>query len=195
MAGVLVAALVMAINLVRFEHAVSCGSGAARNCIDVSMGAITSPGRQVDNSWCGTGPAGGCHDRVDHSIVVTPAGSVREVELWDTQEHPDFILGDTVKLERWRGQYIAVTDNGHRVEVNDWHPRRLEILLVVASVSAIVMALLWRFRVVSLNDRAKGFKAKLRLAAGVLVGIYGSVLLLVVLWVAVPSSSPLLYLR
>jgi hypothetical protein len=91
LAGVLGAGLVMAVNLVRFERAGTCAAGPSRSCVQVSTGVITSPGRQVDNSWCGTGPGGACVDRVDYSIVVTPDGSAREVELWDTREHPDFV--------------------------------------------------------------------------------------------------------
>lgn len=185
----------MSINLMRYELAAFCGSDSSRDCIHVSTGKITSPGRQVDNSWCGTGPAGVCHDRVDHSIVITPDGSAHEVELWDTQEHADFILGDTVKLERWRGQYIAVTDGDQRVEVNDWNPRLLEILLILASTSAIVITLLWRFKAISLKEGPQGLKARLKSALGILVLTYASSLSLILLYVAVPASSPLLYLR
>ena len=184
LAGILVAALAMAINLVRFERAAICESGISRNCIQVSMGTITSPGRQVDNSWCGTGPGGACVDRVDYSIVVTPEGATREVELWDTREHPDFALGDAVRLERWHGQYIAVTDGGHRIEVNDWNPRLLAVLLLLAPISALVIAPLWRFKVIA---RVRGL--------GVLVLVYGGVYLLLLCYIAVPASSPLLYLR
>ena len=195
LAGIVGAALMMAINLVWFERAGVCSSASSRNCIHVSMGTITSPGRQEDNSWCGTGPAGGCHDRVDHSIVVTPEGSTHEVELWDTQEHPDFVVGDTVKLERWHGQYIAVTAGDNRVEVNDWNPQLLKTLLILAPVSALLITLLWRFKVISLDEGLKGLKARLKSALGLLVLMYGSVFLIFFFWVAVPVSSPLLYLR
>jgi len=184
LAGVLAAGLVMAVNLVRFERAGICASGPSRSCVQVSTGVITSPGRRVDNSWCGTGPGGACVDRVDYSIVVTPGGATREVELWDTREHPDFALGDAVRLERWHGQYIAVTDGGHRIEVNDWSPRLLAVLLILAPISALVIASLWRFKVIA---RVRGLS--------VLVLVYGGVYLLFLCYIAVPASSPLLYLR
>jgi len=190
LAVVVGALVVMAVNLVLFARAEVCGASPSRTCVQVSMGTITSPGRRVDNSWCGTGPSTACVDDVEHSIVVTPEGSTREVELWDDREHPDFVVGDAVRLERWHGQYIAVTDGDQRVRVNGWNPRVLAVLLILAPISALVIALLWRLKVLSLED-----KAQLSSVLGVLVMIYVGTYLTFLFWVAVPSSARLLYLR
>lgn len=190
LAGVVGALVLMAVNLVLFARAEVCGSTPSRTCVQVSTGTITSPGRRVDSSWCGAGPATACVDRVRHSIVVTPEGSTREVELWDKQEHPDFVVGDAVRLERWHGQYIAVTDGGQRVAVNGWNPRVLAVLLVLAPISALVIGLLWRFKALSLEDRAR-----LSTVLGALVLIYLCGYLTFLYLVAVPSSARLLYLR
>jgi hypothetical protein len=99
-----------------------------------------------------------------------------------------------VRLERWHGQYVALTAGGHRIEVDDWHPRRLAVLLILAPVSALVIALLWRFKVMS-SEGTKGAKTKLRSALDVLIIVYGGTYLLLLCYVAVPASSPLLYLR
>jgi len=190
LAGVVGALAVMAVNLVLFARAGVCGSSPSRTCVQVSMGTITSPGRQVDSSWCGTGPASGCFDSIDYSIVVTPAGATREVELWDNREHPDFVVGDAVRLERWHGQYIAVTHGDRRVQVNGWNPRVLAVLLILAPISTLVIALLWRFRAMNFAD-----KAKPRSVLGFLVLMYVSLYLVFLFIVAVPRWARLLYLR
>jgi len=201
--------LVIALNLIRFERSSTCESAASADCVLVSPAVITSPSRHVRTTSCGTGPAsGGCHDRDDYSIAVTPAGSTTEVELWDTRQHPDFRVGDSVRLELWHGHYIAVTDGGHRLEVNDWKPRLLEWILAVTAASALIAGLLWRLGLLGIisspakrppvgleGAKATATKAKLRAALSVIALVYWVLLAITLLYVAVPASSPLLYLR
>jgi hypothetical protein len=198
LAVVVGALLIMVVNLVRFDAAEICDSTSSQGCILTSRATITSPSRKVHSYWCGSGPASsGCHDRDDYSIAVTPEGSTREVELWDTREHSDFRVGDSVTLELWHGQYIAVTDGSHRVEVNDWNPRLLAKIIISVAVSVPIIALLWRFKLANFDfdSPARGAKARLRSGLGFVVLLYGCLAILALFYVAVPASSPLLYLR
>lgn len=184
----------MGLALQQYEHATSCTRpNPSDPCIRELPGAISAPGRSQNNSWCGGGPAGACHEETDYSIVVTQQGSGARVEVWDAQRHPDLRVGDPVVLEQWKGRYIAVTDQGHRVEVNDWNPGFLNWALAITFGSIAIAGVLWRVGLFSLDEHARGRRAVLRSTVCVafvmgLGTIAWNVLLL-------GLSAPLFYLR
>jgi hypothetical protein len=93
---------------------------------------------------CGGGTASTrCDDTRYHSINVTPTNSSREVELWDRKKHPDFRVGDIVRLEKWHYEYTAISGHGQRIVTSDWNLKRFEWKVGVSVILAAIIAGFW----------------------------------------------------
>ncbi|MDQ1289985.1 MAG: hypothetical protein QG622_3551 [Actinomycetota bacterium] len=181
----------MGLALHQYEHASSCtAENPSSPCVRQLTGLISAPGRSKNNSWCN--PGGACVEEIDYSIVVTlQAGS--RAEVWDTQSHPDFRVGDHVVLQQWKGRYISITGHGHRVEVNGWNPGFLIWALMITFGSTAVAGVLWRVGLLSFKEHSRGVRAVLRTIVAwtllVVVGTIGSIVL------GQGLSAPLFYFR
>ncbi|HET9653846.1 MAG TPA: hypothetical protein VFP72_00695 [Kineosporiaceae bacterium] len=171
----------------QFQRASSCAAPVpSRPCVASLPGVVSAPGRTRERSGYN-----GTSDTL-YSIVVSLEGSGQRVEVWSYQPHPGFRVGDAAVVERWKGRFIAVADQGHRVEVDDWNPRVLRVMLWILYGSVVVAAVLWRLRLLGLGEHPRGLRAVSSSVFGWMFFVVACVLGSTVLGLAL--SAPQVYL-